>query len=193
MDERIQGELRCGRDPAGDRGEHEPRAALRPRVDGRGLLRRQERRVRRRGGAGRRDGAHHPRPHLRHRAVVVFDDRHADGVCDTHRRTGREHNDPSRRGTTWRAIEAMMQAASLQRAGRTNRRRLVSGIVRATAQKAAPRGGALAGQQKAAGSGRSDGWARPWRTVDILPVGWIFSSTAAQGYIHYCPITDTIN
>jgi hypothetical protein len=62
----MQAELRGGRDPAGDRGEHEPRAAVRARVDGRRLLRGQERCVRRRRGAGRRHGAHHPRPHLRH-------------------------------------------------------------------------------------------------------------------------------
>jgi hypothetical protein len=167
MDEWIQGELRCGRDPAGNRGEHEPRAALRPRVDGRGLLRGQERRVRRRGRSGRRHGAHHPRPHLRHRAVVVFNDRHADGVCDTHRCTGREHNDPSRRGTTWRAIEAMMQAATggedqPETAGEGHR-----SCRSAKGRAAWGHLGGLAGQKKPARSrdGRTDGPVRGGRLI----------------------------
>jgi hypothetical protein len=100
----AQGELHGDRDPAGDRGEHEPRAALRPRVDGRRLLRRQERRVRRRGRAGRRHGAHHPR------LTFTTEPSSSSSVYMPSAPATRTGRDPSRHGTTWRAIVAMMLA-----------------------------------------------------------------------------------
>lgn len=113
----LQAELRGGRGPAGDGREHEPRAAVRARVAGRRLLRRQERRVRRRGGPGRRHGAHHPRPHLRDR---IGRGGHGDNARVV---TGDAREDTCRRGvggrgTTGRAIQAMRQAGKLAGARR---------------------------------------------------------------------------
>lgn len=113
----VQGVLRAGGDPAGDGGEHEPRAALRAGVDGRRLLRGQERRVRRRRRSGPRHGAPHPRPHLRHQ---TGGGRRAAHVVVHHRRSRLPCNDNSsrrRRGTTGRAMQAMIDAAGIGIAG----------------------------------------------------------------------------